>query len=153
MTTTWSLRSATPRDAEWMADLKATVMRADLERLGYWDHDWARQRFLDTYVPANTNVILVDGDVAGCIAVRAEPDALWIEHFYLRPEFQGHGLGGHVLRHVMTLRQDGRPFKLAVNRGSGARGLYERHGFVYQYDDTNGVDQIFSTPPEDDPDA
>lgn len=51
------LRPAVGEDAQWMADLKADAMRADLERLGYWDRDWARSRFLDAYVSANTSII------------------------------------------------------------------------------------------------
>jgi hypothetical protein len=74
------LRPAAADDASWLADLKADAMRGDLERLGYWDRDWARQRFLDSYVPANTSVIYSDNRVAGIIAVRTEPDAIWIEH-------------------------------------------------------------------------
>lgn len=142
----WSLRLATGNDAQWMADLKAEVMRADLQRLGYWDRDWARQRFLDAFVAANTSVVVTGGEVAGCIAVRGEPGAWWIEHFYLRAETQGRGLGGQVLRHVMAEHDDGRPFRLALDRGSRVRALYERQGFVHVGDDDNGVDQIFQRP-------
>lgn len=144
----WSLRPATAQDASWMADLKAQAMREDLQRLGYWDRDWARQRFLDSYVPANTSVIVgPGGQVAGCIAVRGEPDAWWIEHFYLHAQTQGRGLGGQVLRHVIAERHDGRPFRLALDRGSRVRALYERHGFTHHHDHDNGVDQIFQRPP------
>lgn len=143
----WSLRAATASDAGWMADLKAEAMRADLARLGYWDPDWARQRFLDAYAPANTSVVITGEQVAGCIAVRGEAGAWWIEHFYLRGQAQGRGLGGQVLRHVIAAHDDGRPFRLALDRGSRVRALYERHGFVHVGDDDNGVDQIFQRPP------
>jgi GNAT superfamily N-acetyltransferase len=142
----WSLRPATSGDAQWLADLKATAMRPDLERLGYWDRDWARQRFLDTYVPANTDVIEIDGKPIGAIAVRPERDAQWIEHFYLDPSIQGRGVGRQVLEHVMDAHRDARSFWLAIDRGSAVRRLYERAGFVHQYDDDNGVDQVFSAP-------
>ncbi len=139
----WKLRPGLPADAEWLADLKARAMRPDLERLGLWDEDWARRRFLDTYVPANTDIIEVDEKSVGVIAVRPEPDALWIEHFYLEPAVQGSGLGSRVLQYVMETHRDRRPFRLAIDRGSAARRLYERVGFVHLYDDGNGVDQIF----------
>lgn len=125
----WSLRPATSEDAEWMADLKTTAMRPDLERLGYWDREWARGRFLDAYVPANTYVVLVAGAEAGLIAVRTETDRTWVEHFYLAPRLQGRGLGSSVLAHVMERHQDIRPFWLTLDRGSRARQLYEHHGF------------------------
>lgn len=146
MNSSWKLRPASTDDAQWIADLKAVVMRPDLERLGFWDRDWARQRFLDTFVPANTAVIEVDGAPVGSIAVRPEPDAQWIEHFYLDPAVQGRGVGGQVLRHVLDAHRDTRPFRLAIDRGSAARRLYERAGFTYLYDDSNGVDQIFGLP-------
>ncbi|MEU4474302.1 GNAT family N-acetyltransferase [Micromonospora sp. NPDC023888] len=142
----WRLRPALSADAEWLADLKARAMRPDLERLGLWDKEWARRRFLDTYVPANTDIIEVDEKPVGVIAVRPEVDAQWIEHFYLDPAIQGQGIGSQVLRHVMDAHRDARPFRLAIDRGSTARWLYERVGFVHLYDDSNGVDQIFGAP-------
>jgi GNAT superfamily N-acetyltransferase len=144
----WSLRSAVAEDANWLADLKAAAMRLDLERLGLWDHQWARRRFLDTFIPANSSVIETDSREVGMIAVRPEPDAQWIEHFYLDPTVHGCGLGGRVLAQVMDSHRDHRPFLLAIDRGSAVRRLYERHGFVYQYDGDNGVDQIFRAPGE-----
>jgi len=139
----WLVRAATPRDAEWLADLKAAAMRSDLERLGRWDRGRARARFLESYVPATTRVVVVDNEDMGCITARPELDAWWIEHFYLWPRVQGRGLGGEVLEHTVATHQDGRPFMLAMVRDSPARHLYERHRFIYDYDDENGVDQIF----------
>jgi len=141
----WTLRPATGGDAQWLADLKALAMRPDLERLGLWDRAWARQRFLATFVPANTDVIEIDGESVGVIAVRPEPDAQWIEHFYLHPSVHGRGIGEQVLYQVMDSHRDARPFRLAIDRGSKARRLYERLGFVHEYDHRNGVDQVFST--------
>ncbi|WP_350271581.1 hypothetical protein [Frondihabitans sucicola] len=46
------LRPATPDDAGWMAELRAVVMRPDLERLGRFDPARVRSRFLDGYSPA-----------------------------------------------------------------------------------------------------
>ncbi|MFG1923134.1 GNAT family N-acetyltransferase [Cryptosporangium sp. NPDC048952] len=103
-------------------------------------------RFLDSFVPANTQVIEVDGEPVGSIAVRAEADAQWIEHVYLDAAAQGRGTGGQVLRHVLSTHADERPFRLAIDRGSAARRLYERTGFTHLYDDANGYDQIFGAP-------
>lgn len=121
-------------------------MRPDLERLGLWDRDWARSRFLDAYVATNTDIVEIDGQPVGAIAVRSEADVQWIEHFYLEPAVQGRGLGSQVLGHVMDLHRDARQFRLAIDRGSAARRLYERVGFVQLYDDDNGIDQVFGAP-------
>jgi GNAT superfamily N-acetyltransferase len=131
----FSLRPALPTDARWIAELRAVAMRPDLERLGRWDPVRVRERFLNAFQPDHTFVIAVEGQAAGVIAVRPEPEALWIEHFYIAPGFQGQGLGAAVLQRVMGESKDHRPFRLNVLQGSPARRLYERHGFVLETED------------------
>ncbi|MGO4584916.1 GNAT family N-acetyltransferase [Arthrobacter sp. 2RAF6] len=131
----FSLRPALPTDAGWIAELRAVVMRPDLERLGRWDPVRVRERFLNAFQPDHTFVIAMEGRATGVIAVRPEPDALWIEHFYINPGFQGQGLGAGVLHRVMGESKDHRPFRLNVLQGSPARRLYERHGFVLETED------------------
>lgn len=142
-------RPARPNDAGWVAELRAVVMRPDLERLGRWDPVRVRERFLNGFRPQHSLVIVVDGRDAGLIAARPEPDAVWIEHFYLATEFQGRGIGAAALRHVMSTPQAGtqkdRPFRLNVLQGSAARRLYERHGFVLESEDP--VDVFMVAPP------
>jgi GNAT superfamily N-acetyltransferase len=130
----WSLREASVDDAHWIAELRAVVLRADLERLGRFDPVRVRQRFLSAFDPAVTQVVVVEGRDVGSIAVRLEGDALWIEHFYLRPELQGDGIGSSVLRAHLESAGD-RPFRLNVLQGSRARALYERNGFVVESED------------------
>ena len=88
----WSLRPSTAADAAWIAELRAEVMRPDLERLGRYDPVRVRERFLTAFDPACTRVIVVDGEDAGSIALRRDDDGWWIEHFYLRADLQGRGI-------------------------------------------------------------
>jgi GNAT superfamily N-acetyltransferase len=141
----WQTRPSTVADARWMAELRAVVMREDLERLGRFDPQRVRERFLTAFEPGHTVVIVVDGRDVGLIAVRPEPDSLWIEHFYLDPSQQGQGIGAAVLRQQMAGRGDHRPFRLNVLQGSAARRLYERHGFVFESEDE--VDVFLVAPP------
>jgi GNAT superfamily N-acetyltransferase len=135
MPAAWTLRPATVDDSAWMAELRAVVMRPDLERLGRYDETRVRRRFLDAYRPEHTSVIVVDGVAAGLFAVRPEPEERWLEHFYLGPEHQGVGLGTAVLAQVLSDDGDPRPFRLNVLQGSPARRLYERHGFTLERED------------------
>lgn len=132
MTTTF--RSATEHDIEWLVELRAEVLREDLERLGRYDPQRVRRRMRDSYVPARTRVILEDGEEVGCVTVRVEDDARWLEHFYLVPRAHGQGIGGRVLREILA-EDDPRPFRLDVLQGSPARRLYERHGFRVDSED------------------
>ena len=54
----WSLREASADDAQWIAELRAVVLRADLERLGRFDPVRVRQRFLSAFDPAVTQVVV-----------------------------------------------------------------------------------------------
>ncbi|MDF2444057.1 MAG: hypothetical protein JWR01_2260 [Subtercola sp.] len=150
----WAFRASTPGDAHWMAELRAVVMRPDLERLGRFDAHRVRQRFLDAFVPEHTRVIQspdhtrhIQSGVRelGLVALRPEQDALWIEHFYLAPTHQGRGIGADVLAQIMCEGDGTRPFRLNVLQGSPARRLYERHGFVLDHEDA--VDVYLEAPP------
>jgi len=129
-----TFRSATEHDIEWLVDLRAEVLREDLERLGRYDTHRVRQRMRDAYVPTSTRVIVEDGDEIGCVTVRVEADARWLEHFYLAPHAHGRGIGSQVLREILA-EEDPRPFRLNVLQGSPARRLYERHGFTVDSED------------------
>jgi len=130
------MRSASTVDVEALADLRAVVLRADLERLGRYDEHRVRQRLRDGFAPAHTWVIEVDGAVAGCVSLRPAGEAHWLEHFYLAPHLQGGGIGAAVLRGLLEqCDRDGVRVRLNVLSGSPARRLYERHGFALETED------------------
>ncbi|MGW1024764.1 GNAT family N-acetyltransferase [Streptomyces sp. NPDC002577] len=142
----WVLRSAVQADIEVLAELRATVMRADLERLGRYDEHRVRQRLRDTFSPQHTSVIMIDGELAGCVTVRPVEDRQLLEHFCLAPHRQGQGLGSAVLRTVLE-RTDAQGMAVGLNvlQGSAARRLYERHGFVVESQDP--IDVFMVRPP------
>ncbi|MFG3247612.1 GNAT family N-acetyltransferase [Streptomyces sp. NPDC048187] len=142
----WVLRSAVAADVEVIAELRATVMRADLERLGRYDTHRVRQRLRDSFSPAHTSIIVIDGEPAGCVTVRPVEGRQWLEHFYLAPGRQGRGLGSAVLRTVLE-RTDAQGVTVGLNvlQGSAARRLYERHGFVVESQDP--IDVFMTRPP------
>ncbi|MQY10248.1 hypothetical protein SRB5_03550 [Streptomyces sp. RB5] len=143
----WMLRAATAADIEVIAELRATVMRADLERLGRYDEHRVRQRLRDSFSPQHTSIIMLDRELAGCVTVRPADDRQWLEHFYLAPHCQGRGLGSSVLRTVLE-RTDAQGMTVGLNvlQGSDARRLYERHGFVVEAQDP--IDVFMVRPPE-----
>jgi GNAT superfamily N-acetyltransferase len=142
----WLLRSAVAADVEAIAELRATVLRADLERLGRYDEHRVRQRLRDSFSTRHTSIIMIDRELGGCVTVRPAEGGQVLEHFYLAPRHQGGGLGSAVLRGVLE-RADtrGTTVRLNVLRGSGARRLYERHGFVVEAEDP--IDVFMVRPP------
>ncbi|MFC8695163.1 GNAT family N-acetyltransferase [Streptomyces parvus] len=136
----WTLRQALPEDVEPIAELRAVVMRPDLERLGRYDEHRVRQRLREAYAPEHTSVIEAAGSFAGCVALRPAEDGWWLEHFYLSPALQGRGIGSAVLRRVLDRADAERlPVRLDVLQRSPARRLYERHGFTLEREDAVDV--------------
>lgn len=132
----WETRAASAADVEAVAELRAVVLRPDLERLGRYDERRVRQRLRDGFAPAHTWVIEVGGTFAGCVSLRPGEDAHWLEHFYLSPHLQGRGIGAAVLRELLErCDRDGTRVRLNVLQGSPARRLYERHGFTLETED------------------
>ncbi|MEU7609725.1 GNAT family N-acetyltransferase [Micromonospora sp. NPDC049204] len=145
----WELRPASLADVDAVAELRAVVLRADLERLGRYDEQRVRQRLRDGFVPAYTRVVEVGGAFAGCVALRPADDAHWLEHFYLSPHVQGSGLGTAVLRDLLDrCDRDGTLVRLNVLRGSPARRLYERHGFTLTAEDPVDVFMVRAPLPQ-----
>ena len=138
----WTFRAGSLSDAEWIAELRAVVLRSDLERLGRYDARRVRERFLDAFAPSFTRVIVSEGRAIGSIAIRPDGDSLWVEHFYLEPSMQGFGVGGQVFARVLAESVSERFYRLNVLRGSSARRLYERHGFVVEREDPVDVFMI-----------
>jgi len=142
----WGMRAATASDVEAVVELRAVVMRPDLERLGRYDEHRVRQRLRDGFGPAHTWIIEVDGVLAGCVALRPGEDAHWLEHFLLAPHLHGNGVGTAVLRELLQrCDRDGATVRLNVLQGSPARRLYERHGFTTEAEDP--VDVYMVRPP------
>lgn len=118
-------------------ELRAVVMRPDLERLGRFDEHRVRQRFRDAFVERHMAIIMAEGHhFAGCVALRPAADGHWLEHFFIAPELQGLGLGSAVLRSLLARTDaDGELVRLNVLQGSAAQRLYERHGFTVETED------------------
>ena len=126
-----AFESAVADDAESLVALRIAAMRDSLERLGRFDPDRARARFLDGFEPANTRHVVVDGERVGFVVVKPDGDDLLLDHLYVLPAAQGRGIGAAVIADVLA-RADARRagVRLGALRGSDANRFYQRHGFV-----------------------
>lgn len=147
----WRFRPVTAVDAEALAALRVEAMRPSLELLGRFDPARARERFLARFEPCWTRWIeTIDdpagarpGELVGLVVLRPDhddrpaaaslgaPPVRWLlDHFYLRPAWQGAGLGSAVLQALLAeTDRSGQAVRVGALRGSPANGFYRRHGF------------------------
>ena len=110
--------------------IRIAAMRESLERLGRFDPQRARDRFLATFDPALTRHVLAGGERVGFVVVRPQDDGLLLDHLYLLPRAQGRGIGAAVLADVLARADASRlPVRVGALRGSDSNRFYARHGF------------------------
>ncbi|MGK5025960.1 GNAT family N-acetyltransferase [Janthinobacterium sp. RB2R34] len=125
-----ALTAAHRDDAEQLVALRIAAMRDSLMRIGRFDPQRARQRFLSDYSPAHTRHIELAGQRVGFVVVKPGPDAMLLDHLYIHPDSQGKGLGAIVLARIIEqARAAGLPLKVGALRDSDSNRFYLRHAF------------------------
>ncbi len=120
-----NLRPATSEDAPAIATLMRTTFRVSLPFLP--DLHTAEQdlAYVSGHLIPDTTIWVAEiaGEIAGYVAFRLD----WIDHLYIHPDHQGHGLGDALLVKAMA---DGAPKQLwAFQQNTRARRFYESRGF------------------------
>ncbi len=117
-------------DAEALVALRIEAMRDSLERIGRFDPERARARFLDRFSPADTRHIEHEGQRVGFVVTRVQCDALLLDHLCIRPASQGKGIGSALILQVIAEADAlGLPLRVGALRESEANRFYQAHGF------------------------
>lgn len=126
-----TFKQAIDSDAEALAALRTEAMRESLERIGRFDPQRAKDRFLSGFLPAITWHILVGGMKVGFFVVKQDANGLLLDHLYIKPGHQSQGVGAIVLAQVFA-QADRAACSLRVGalRESGSNRFYAQHGFV-----------------------
>lgn len=131
MTTTLTFLPVTPADADALVAIRIAAMRDSLERIGRFDPQRARDRFLASFDPALCRFIEAGHSRAGFYTLRPMADHWLLDHLYIVPAHQGKGIGAAVLREIFAAADERRmPVRVGALRGSDSNRFYERHGFV-----------------------
>ncbi|HYD81263.1 MAG TPA: GNAT family N-acetyltransferase [Paucimonas sp.] len=126
----FSLEAVAESDFEQLLALRIEAMRESLERIGRFDPDRARERFRGSFSPQHTRRIAVAGKHVGFVAVRPVDGDLLLDHLYIRPGFQGRGIGTAVLERIFEEADErGLPIRVGALKGSDSNRFYARHGF------------------------
>jgi GNAT superfamily N-acetyltransferase len=130
--TQWSLRPATSDDRSYLFDLHRLTMKPYVEAIWGWDDRAQQVSFDQSFAPDRCQVIRVDGEDAGVLAVKETERRIWLELIEIHPRWQRAGIGTSVIRSLLQRGEEtNRSVALRVLRTNApARSLYERLGFT-----------------------
>lgn len=130
--------SVTDQDALFL--LHEQLFRHHIEQIWGWDDAWQRTNFLKEWDEALTELIQHNGETAGYIQTRPEPDHLYLLGIAIHPDFQSQGLGTAVMQELQqraALQQ--RPLRLSVFRTNPrVIEFYVRTGFLIEEETETG---------------
>ena len=122
-------------DFEGLVALRIEALRESLERLGRFDPVRARERLAAGFAPHCMQHIEISAKRIGFITLRPDPGsvaaALHLDHLYIRPAWQGQGIGAWALNWAkLQAVQKNCGISLSALKQSAANRFYVRHGFV-----------------------
>lgn len=126
-----SFEPVVAEDFEALVVLREAALRESLKRLGLFSQERSRERLRSNFRPEFMRHIVCGRERVGLLTLWPDGDALKLQHLYLAPGSQGHGIGAWVMERVKAeARAQGRDIKLEALPQSDANRFYLRHGFV-----------------------
>jgi GNAT superfamily N-acetyltransferase len=132
------LLPATEQDRSFVEAIYFETQRPIIEELFGWRGDAFesanfRSKF---YHEHDTSIIVVDGEAVGWLAVRRDPQQIYLDGIYLTTSAQNRGIGTSILRTLMDEAKVARlPLRLSAAKINRAVTLYERLGFSATHSD------------------
>ena len=124
--------SVAPEHVDELARIRIAAMHESLNRIGRFDPERARDRFIANFNPEYTRFINYKALRVGFVVVKPELTSLKLDHLYIEPSCQGLGIGAAVLRDVFaTADAQALPVMVTALRESDSNRFYLKHGFRY----------------------
>jgi GNAT superfamily N-acetyltransferase len=125
------LQPASQDDAEALVSLRIAAMRESLERLGRFDPQRVRERFLSGFSPAHTRHIVRNEVRIGFTVIKPIEQGLLLDHLYIHPDYQNSRIGTAVLRLIFAEADShGQAIRVGALKESDSNRFYVRHGFI-----------------------
>jgi ribosomal protein S18 acetylase RimI-like enzyme len=128
----YELSPCSEHDKAWAYALKSEAYREVVERqFGPWDEDLQRRLFDERWDPAISQLVIIDGERAGLLALEDRGGQLWLDEIQIAQPWRGRGIGTTILVDVIRAAQAaGKAIGLQVlTENRRAMALYRRLGF------------------------
>jgi GNAT superfamily N-acetyltransferase len=94
---------------------------------------WRPSDNVETLDLTGHEIVELEDQPCGCVAVSWRPDHLFVEKLYIDPAYQGRGIGAFVLSAKTSLAaEQSLPTKLSVLTTNPADRFYKREGFTLE---------------------
>ncbi|UJW83927.1 GNAT family N-acetyltransferase [Devosia sp. SL43] len=138
----YQTKEALEADAELLAGIRVEAMRPSLEAVGRFDLERARDRFLKSFRPDDTQIICEGEAVVGFYVVQRHSDHLYLDHLYVTAQYQGRGVGRRIIDELkVEATMSTLPIRLTALNGSPANSFYQKCGF--RVVSTDALDTIY----------
>jgi ribosomal protein S18 acetylase RimI-like enzyme len=135
------LRPATVNDTDFLFHVYANTRKDEMSSWGWsaaqqssflrMQFDARQRGYAATYPSAENSIISIGDLPAGSLIIFRGPSEIRLMDVALLPQFRGRGLGGEVIRMLISEAANARSaLRLSVLRSNRARQLYERLGFI-----------------------
>jgi ribosomal protein S18 acetylase RimI-like enzyme len=137
LTPSVSTRPARDSDKAIIWQLYEEALRHHIETIWGWEDEWQRTYLDEAFLVSSTQVIDVDGRVAGYLQVDKGADEDYLRMLILDPAARSRRVGARLLSAILAdSRAGGRGLYLRVFRtNTSARRFYEREGWAVVADE------------------
>ncbi len=124
-------RPATAADIDFARSVHHRAYRdVAVRQFGPWDEEAQDKFFSEGWFGAPHEIIECDGVACGYLCVEDREGDIHVRELVIDPEYQGKGVGSHVLREVIgRARARQVPVRLGTFHANRAVNLYRRLGF------------------------
>ena len=137
-------RQATEEDFDFLFAMHIATMKVYVDQIWGWDDAFQESLFRERYIPAQIQVITVDGKDIGMISLEERTDDVFLRVIEILPTHQGQGIATRIIQQIIDgAASKQKPVILSVLKVNPAKGLYERLGFsVIEETDTHFIMKI-----------
>jgi len=124
-----NLRSASLDDYPFALKLYVEAIRPLASAWREWVDVDQEAQFASLWRPADTHIIVLDGQEIGWVEFRTTEDEIFLKQLYITPKHQRQGIGSQIIRLLNEESSTAKSMALLVLKNNPAFRFYEQHGF------------------------